>query len=63
MLHDARASARISRAEMARRLGKTRAQITWIEAGDRPVDEQWANDYARALGVRATLLLQRDDGG
>jgi transcriptional regulator with XRE-family HTH domain len=55
-LRDERLAARISQAELARRLGKTQAWVSLRESGQRVVPAQLLPAYAAALGVTVSRL-------
>jgi transcriptional regulator with XRE-family HTH domain len=56
-LRDERRAARISQAEVARRLGKTQAWVSRIEAGKRTPPGNLLPAYAAALGVSVSRLF------
>jgi predicted transcriptional regulator len=55
----ARASAGLSQAEVAQRMGTTQSVVARLESGKRPPSLRTVQRYAQAVGARAVVHIER----
>jgi len=59
LLRESREAAGISQERLAKKLGWTQSQVSYVESGDRRLDLIEFLDYAKAAGFDASGFVQR----